>query len=222
MSSGHQSALAAFAREVFHCPEDVASGIAAAAVERAYQPGGVIIRQGDRCAETYLLTLGRARAAAVGRTGNTILLYDYAPGDLFGATVQPGARSETEVTALEAARAAVFAALDFLRLLERHSCVGLALSRMLLARLRGSTERIIDRNTLSAVGRIHAELLRRAEPHNWVISPPPVLAALALDLQTTRETVSRAVSALERRGVVRRTAQALIIVAPKRLEGLID
>jgi hypothetical protein len=81
---------------------------------------------------------------------------------------------------------------------------------------------MIDRNTLSAVGRIHAELWRRAERSGWTISPPPVLAALALDLQTTRETVSRTVSALERRGVVRRTPDALIVVAPRRLEGMID
>ena len=72
--SGHQSALAAFAREVFLCPDDVAAGIAAAAAERAYPAGGVILRQGDPCAETYLLLLGRARAAAVGRSGAWILL----------------------------------------------------------------------------------------------------------------------------------------------------
>ncbi|KQY35883.1 hypothetical protein ASD38_04890 [Caulobacter sp. Root487D2Y] len=222
MSGNQPAGLTAFVREVFQCQEDVALSIAGVAIERAYRSGAVILRQDDSCTETYLLTLGRARAAAVGRGGEPILLRDFAPGDLFGATAQPEEKSEAEVVALEAARAAVFAALDFLRMMERHSCVGLTLSRMLLAQLRQTTERMIDRNTLSAVGRIHAELWRRAERTGWTISPSPVLAALALDLQTTRETVSRTVNALERRGVVRRTPDALIVVAPRRLEGMID
>ena len=222
MDARTKASLEVFVREAFQCPEDVAVSIAGAAVERAYRTGAVILRQDDPCGETYLLTLGRLRAAAVGRSGEPVLLRDLSPGDLFGATVQPGTKSEAEIVALEAARAAVFAAVDFLRMMERHSCVGLTLSRMLLRQLREAAERMIDRNTLSAVGRIHAELWRRAERTGWTISPPPVLSALAMDLQTTRETVSRTVNALERRGIVRRTPEALIVVAPRRLEGLID
>ncbi|MGH1558074.1 hypothetical protein ACRAWD_10350 [Caulobacter segnis] len=59
-------------REAFQCQEDVAHSIAGVAVERAYRTGAVILRRDDPCAETYLLTLGRVRAAAVGsgrRTG---------------------------------------------------------------------------------------------------------------------------------------------------------
>lgn len=206
----------------FRCPEDVAASIAGVALERTYRSGAVIIRQDDVCAETYLLTLGQARAVAVGRSGASVLLYDVAPGDLFGALVQPGSRSEAEVTAVKAARAAVFGALDFLMMMERHSCVGLTLSRLLLLRLRGANERIVDRNTLTAVGRIHAELLRRAAPNDWRIAPPPVLKTLADDLQTTRETVSRVVNALQRRGIVSRSDEAMIIVAPRRLEAMIE
>ena len=46
-------------------------------------------------------------------------------------------------------------------------------------------------------------------------------AHLATRVQTTRETASRAVSALERRGVVRRDAEGLVIVARHRLEDLV-
>jgi len=53
------------------------------------------------------------------------------------------------------------------------------------------------------------------------IRPAPVLSALALRVQSTRETVSRAVNALERRGIIRRDADGLTIVAPQRLQELI-
>jgi DNA-binding GntR family transcriptional regulator len=54
-----------------------------------------------------------------------------------------------------------------------------------------------------------------------MICPAPVLANLAVRAYTTRETVSRAVSALERRGIISRHADALVIVAPHRLEELV-
>ena len=44
---------------------------------------------------------------------------------------------------------------------------------------------------------------------------------MAVRVQSTRETVSRAVSALERRGIVRRDGDALVIVATQRLEELV-
>jgi DNA-binding MarR family transcriptional regulator len=49
----------------------------------------------------------------------------------------------------------------------------------------------------------------------------PVFAEMALALQTTRETVSRTINGLEKRGIVKRADNALAIVAPHRLEELI-
>ena len=69
---------------------------------------------------------------------------------------------------------------------------------------------------------MHAELLRQArEGPDLTIRPGPVLSDLALRVSTTRETASRAVNALERRGIIRRDADALVVVAPHRLEELI-
>ena len=117
---------------------------------------------------------------------------------------------------------AVFLTPEFLALAERHGCVGLALSRSLLRQLRAATERMVERTTLSAFGRIYAELLRLADLGDGrTLQPAPVLAALATRVQTTRETASRAVSALERRGVIRREGDALIIVARHRMEDLV-
>jgi DNA-binding MarR family transcriptional regulator len=81
---------------------------------------------------------------------------------------------------------------------------------------------MVERTTLSACGRVHAELLRMARQGDGrAIRPPPVLSALAVRVQSTRETVSRTIHALERRGIVRLEPGALIIVAPRRLEELV-
>ena len=49
----------------------------------------------------------------------------------------------------------------------------------------------------------------------------PVLAELAQRVQSTRETVSRTVSQLERRGILRRGDGGLAVIAPHRLDELI-
>jgi DNA-binding transcriptional regulator YhcF (GntR family) len=62
--------------------------------------------------------------------------------------------------------------------------------------------------------------MARASP-GFVIRPVPVLTELAVRVSTTRETASRAVKAVERRGIVRRDSDSLTVVAPQRLEELI-
>ena len=132
------------------------------------------------------------------------------------------APEEADVVAVEAVRAAVFLALDFLNLMETYGCVGLVVSRVLQRQLRAASTKMLERSTLSAAGRVHAELLRLARLGDGrTLRPAPVLSALAVRVQTTRETVSRTINTLERRGIIRRDGGALFIVAPQRLEEMI-
>jgi CRP/FNR family transcriptional regulator, cyclic AMP receptor protein len=215
--------LEPFIQRVFACSPDVAVAIARRAVEKGYGARTVIIRQGDDCAEAYLLIAGRAHALLYGAEGQSVLLHEFVAGDIFGAVVKADrSPEEADVVAVEDVRAALFLAMDFLALIEAHGCVGLALSRMLLRRLRTATERMVERVTLSVAGRVHAELLRLARTGDGVsIRPFPVISALAVRVQSTRESVSRTISDLERRGLIRRDADALVILAPHRLEAMI-
>ena len=90
--------------------------------------------------------------------------------------------------------------------------MGLLVSRALLRQLRAASLRVTERSTLSASGRVHAELLRLAHLRDGrTIRPAPVLSSLAVRIHSTRETVSRAINALERRGIIRRDGDALVI-----------
>lgn len=214
--------LTAFLQAVFKCSDETAQAIRRRATERSAPAAAVVIRQGDRVADAFLVWMGRMRAVAYTADGRAVALQDFAPGDFFGALA--GGREDAsgvEVAAVENSRLAVFLALEFLLLAEQHGCMGLALSRALLRQLRNATERMVARTTLSAVGRIHQALLQRIGPDGRTISPAPVLSRLAADVQTTRETASRAVSALERRGIIRREGERLVVVARHRLEELV-
>jgi CRP/FNR family transcriptional regulator, cyclic AMP receptor protein len=220
---GTAQTLPKFLQQVFACSADISDSIARRAIERLYPLKAVILSQGDEAGATFLLVTGRAHALTYGVEGQMVLLYELLPGDFFGAIAETEpAREEADVVAVEDVRAAVFRMLDFLALLEAYGCVGLAVSRMLLKQLRATAARMVERSTLSAVGRVHAELLRLARLGDGrTLRPMPVLAALAVRVHSTRETVSRTIHALERRGIVRREADALVIVAPGRLEDMI-
>jgi CRP-like cAMP-binding protein len=212
-----------FIRETFACSEEIAGYIFLRGYVRAFAAHATIVRQGEKATAAYLLTQGRAHALLYGIEGQMVLLCEYRPGDLFGALVElDPAPEEAEIVAVEAARSFILAGRDLVALAESYGSIGLALSRLLLRQLRRATSRIYERTAVSAVGRVHAELLRlgRASP-GFVIRPAPILSELAIRVSTTRETASRAVSALERRGIVRRDPGSLVIVAPQRLEDLI-
>ena len=213
----------AFIRDTFACGDEIAATIFRRGSVRAYAAHSIIVRQGEEAALAYLLTLGRAHALVFGFEGQPVMLCEYRPGDLFGAVVElDPAPQEAEIKAVEAARSFILRSRDLVALAEAHGVVGLALSRQLLRQLRRATSRIYRRAAIPATGRVHAEILRLAKASpDFVIRPAPVISELAVRVSTTRETASRAVSALERRGIIRRDPDSWTVVAPQRLEELI-
>jgi len=213
----------AFIRETFACTDEIAGDIFVRGIVRVFAAHATIVGVGEKAAAAYLLTQGRAHALLYSVEGQAVLLCEYRPGDLFGALGElDPAPEEAEIVAIEAVRSFILRSRDLVALAEAYGSIGLALSRLLLRQLRRVTSRIYERAAVSAVGRVHAELLRlaRASP-GLVIRPAPVLSELAVRVSTTRETASRAVSALERRGLIRRDSDSLTVVAPQRLEELI-
>ena len=171
--------------------------------------------------ETTLLTQGRAAELAYGREGAVLVLYTIAPGEFYGSLLG-GGEGGTQVEALLDSSGAHFSTLAVLRLMEGYSCVALALARQMAARIEAMRRRMVESALLSATGRIAAELLRQASAApDRTIRPVPVWAELAVQVQSSRETVSRAVSQWEKRGLVKRVAGGLQVVAPHRLEELV-
>jgi CRP-like cAMP-binding protein len=207
----------------FACSNAVAAEVVQRGHLRRFAHRAVILRQGDWLTIAYLLVTGRAQALLYSAEGQLILLHDFHPGDLFGAVGEADpVRQEADVVALEEVETFALQAAELAYLAEQHGAIGLALSRMLSARLRQTTARMYERAALSAVARVYAELLREARrAPDLRISPAPVLSELALRVSTTRETASRAVNALERRGIIHRDTVSLTIVAPRALEELI-
>ncbi len=209
-------------RQAFGCGAALADTIAALGRSGTHSRGAVLWPRGEDAGAAGLLTLGRAAELAYGRDGAMLVLHALAQGEFFGEVVGSGAQGETRVEALSDGAAIVFASNALVRLMESYPLVALAMARHLSARIAAMRQRMLETALLSAKGRIASELLRRSRAaEDGVIRPLPVWSELAVIVQSTRETVSRTVSGLEKRGIVRRSGGGLAVIAPHRLEELV-
>jgi len=208
---------------VFDCSPDLAAQIFMRGRLRDFPVRSAIVRQGDRVSTLYVIAAGRAHAIVYSLDGQIVLLHEYLSGDFFGVVSPPySAIHDADVIAVDDVSSFLLDGSVLALLAEQHGCIGLALLKAMVDRLQQTQARMYEHVALSAVGRVHAELLRRArQSPDLAIRPAPVVADLALQVATTRETASRAVNALERRGIIRRDADQLVVVAPHRLEELI-
>lgn len=208
---------------VFDCPHDLASHILVRGKLRQFPGRATIVRRGDQISILYVIITGRAHAIVYSLDGQVVLLHEYRAGDIFGVVSPPySAIHDADVLAIEDVASFLLEGNVLALLAEQHGCIGLALLKTMVDRLQQTQSRMYEHVALSAVGRVHAELLRRAgQSQDYSICPVPVVADLALQVSTTRETASRAINALERRGIIRRDAGRLVVVAPHRLEELI-
>tara|TARA_R110002049_G_scaffold258_1_gene1555 strand:- start:90 stop:746 length:657 start_codon:yes stop_codon:yes gene_type:complete len=214
-ASDRIAALASF----FSCSPEEAAKVDAATRLAHYGHRDILAHQGDLGAKLWIVLEGRAQLQIIGVDGQTKLLASHGPGELFGAfpherVVISDVVAQNRLSVLEIPTA------KMATLLEEEARIGSGLSRILGRQYNAVLDRMAARITLTANGRVYAELLREAGEEGR-ISPPPVIAALALSAQTTRETGSRAISALERRGIIRRDEEQLEIISHGLLEELI-
>jgi len=209
----------AMLRATFDCGEAVARSLDRLGVWRTAARHEFLLHQGDVHHHCHIVMSGSADIKALGSEGQCVQIATVEPGEIFGAYPEPGearadvqARNAMELVSLDTARLAR-ATLDYAE-------AGAGLARIFARQLGNVLDRFAARVTLTATGRVYSCLLARIDRHG-TIHPCPVVAALAVEAQTTRETASRAVSALERRGILRRDGDDWLVTSPRLLEELV-
>ncbi len=191
---------------------------------RRIEAGQTLIAQADADDELYLLLEGRVRVVLFTAQGQEVWIDSLAPGAIIGEIA--ALTEQTRTTGIIADTLSVIAAFPssgFKLLLSRYGAIGAALSTLLARRVQSTTQRMFELSALSARGRVYAELLRladaRADQGMLSISPLPNLAALAKRVSTSRETVSRVIADLEKRGLLHRTDTGFLLIDPDQLDG---
>jgi CRP/FNR family transcriptional regulator, cyclic AMP receptor protein len=194
---------------------------------REVPAGAEIVGHLDASSDVYFLVAGRARVIIHSPQGRSIILSDVSAGHAFGElSAIDGKPRSASVTAVTACTIAVIRAAEFIRLVESHATLAMAVIRSMGAVIRQLDERVVEFSVLSVPGRIQAELLRFGSEHaadsdTVVLSPSPTLADLADRISTHREAVSREMSRLAQMGILKREGNDLRITSLKRLADLV-
>lgn len=196
---------------------------------RRYASGEQIIDRSSDSRDVFFVIGGAVRVVIYSLSGREIALDDITAGGVFGELAAlDGSPRSASVMAIGETTVASMTADQFLRVLREHPDVALALMRRLATVIRVSGARILDLSTLGANNRVHADLLalcRTAEvtrEGHARIRPIPVHSDIAARVSTTRETVARVLNDLSRQGIVRRDADALVVLDVERLRDLVE
>lgn len=203
----------------FGCSADSAQLLLSAMTEKSFTPGANIALRGDPSTLLYLILEGAVVAEIFGIDGQQAQLTRHGPGEIFGAYPEPTLhRADFRVTGT--ARLLSIPAQTLATLAMAHGDIGSGIAGLLARQLDRMLDRMAARIGLSASGRFHKALLQLAD-EKGEIRPAPVISALALSVHTTRETGSRALAALLRRGIVERGDDHLRIVSRRMLEEMV-
>ncbi len=213
---------------LFHNAPDRALEISAAAVrKRVYEPGTTIFQEGDKGEALYILARGLVKLSKVDLGGHEKTLAILQPPEFFGemALVGESARSATVVTLNEVHAYLLFQD-DFRKLIADYPAVSLNLTATLAARLRGMDDESQILSYKDAQGRVAYVLLKLY--NGGVVEVEEERALVRLTHQelanlagTSRETVTRALKALESEGVIETRPKEVFITDAQGLEEIL-
>jgi CRP-like cAMP-binding protein len=186
---------------------------------RTYQEGSVILSEDEPGEALFVLVRGKVKVVLYGESGREVILSTFArAGEVFGemALLDDAPRSAT-VAAMEPSTLLVLSRTDFRAQVDRHPSIALEVMTELSRRLRRADAIIGDLALLDVFGRLAAKLRALAESEGEeveggvLIRQRPTQAEIAAMIGTSRETVSRALSELSRRGDVVMSGKRLLI-----------
>ncbi len=190
-------------------------------------PGSWIVGETEHERDVYFIMSGRLRAVQHGARQDLIFT-DMEAGTFFGElSAFDGAPRALSVFAVNDSLVAKMPSAVFVETMFAHRPLGEAVIATLIARLRSTARRVVELGALDVRGRVHAELLRlarpdREDPKRATILAPPTQSELASRINTRRETVSREINAMERRGLIERRRGAIVITDALRLSANLE
>jgi CRP/FNR family cyclic AMP-dependent transcriptional regulator len=202
------------------CTHDAAVALHAAGRVQIYASPTILVHQGDVAQRSWLILDGSVRCEVVSPEGRNTVVSTHPAGDIVGGYGLGNIALAGSLATMPRSRLLGFTDEAIELLAANDPVFAIALARSFARQSAWMMQRLAARISLTAAGRICARLLELADSDNS-IRPAPVVSALAVGVQTTRETTSRTLSSLERRGIISRDGAILQINSPRMLEDLI-
>lgn len=199
-------------------PEDRTSFLARARSIRAAK-GQMVVARGESLRDVFVVQEGQLETLIYAANGREISLRTLSAGQLFGelAAIDGQPRSAS-IMAVTQARLLAIAPDDFRTLVTGSPAVAEWMMRRLTLQVRGLTNRVFELSALRVQARLHCELVRLYRLQGAAVTVMPTHAELANRIGTHREAVTREISALGRRKLIRTGRGRLEFLDPVGLE----
>lgn len=204
-------------------PDDRLDRVAQACRWQSVEADQPLVLRAQDEGDVYFIVSGRVRITTYAASGRQVTFRDCGEGELFGelAAIDGGPRS-ADVLTLQPSVLASLAPADFRALLREEPLLAERVMLRLASLVRQLSERIIDLSTLEVPQRLQSELLRMAHAAGVAdnrarLEPSPKHAALASQISTNREQVTRELNALVRQGVLQKDGKALVVADVQHL-----
>lgn len=216
--------MASVAQTLRHVPlladlsDDALARVADVARARTYEPGEVIIFEGDPCQATYFVAEGQVRVYRLSPGGREQVLARLGPGQAFNTVppFQADGVNHATVDALTPVIVYVVAADDLRRLVSQSPEVALVLLQDFADRLDHLTDLVEDLSLRTVRGRLARFLLEHVNEE--AITRRWAQDEIAAHLGTVRDMVGRTLRAFADAGLVRIDRQRIVLLDRKGLE----
>ena len=195
--------------------------VAPAFLVRNFARGGFVLHKGGNGEHLLFLLSGRLQAVDVSEEGREIGLSIIMPGDYFGElAIIDGLPRSASVIASEASLVALLPRIQALELIYNTPLVSERMLTRMASKIRDQSNYRAILGIPNAFQRVFALLnqFSKVAPGGLVvIDKMPSQQEIAIMVNTSRETVSRAIHALIQKGVVEKDMRRLIIRLPDAL-----
>lgn len=197
-------------------------------VAHRYRKGTYLFHQGDQADDVHLLVEGRVEISSTSYGGQRVLHTTLDEAQFFGELGVLGEMPRTSTAlALTDVQTWVLRAEGFLGFLSREPAAARALLRVLARQVQSHEDFVDDLLFLDLKGRVAKRLLQLVTPSletlpaDGVVVPAVVTHAdLASLCGGSRENVTRILSDLQKRGLIRRDGRRFVLLKPKGLAKL--
>ncbi|MFC2089111.1 Crp/Fnr family transcriptional regulator [Calditrichota bacterium] len=192
--------------------------IAKVAMRQKYKKDNMLLIEEEVGSTMFVILNGRVKISRISDDGREVILSILSEGDFFGEmSILDGQTRSANVVTLEDSEILVIRREDFLQMLHDFPQIAINLLKELAHRLRRSDSQIKSLSLQNATGKVASTLLRIADDsgkiHLGQVEIPrlPPQQDLANMAGTSRETISRVIKSLAKKGYLRKVGSKLII-----------
>ncbi len=186
--------------------------------KQRYKKNNMILMEDEFGDTFFIISKGIVKITRISEEGREVILAMLGEGDFFGEmSLLDGETRSANAIAFDDAEVLILKRHDFIDLLQKYPKIAISLLAEMASRIRKSDHQIESLSLSDAEHRIGMTLMRLAKDlgtiHHGVveITKMPYQKDLASMAGTSRETVSRMLKLLEKKGMIKRQAHTLSI-----------